>query len=79
MTIDITPWRSWKAVTPSDTVNMPAGAGAIYVGGSGNLQAVDKDNNVVAFAVTAGQIVNISPKRINATSNTATGLVALFG
>lgn len=72
------PARMWVAVTPSDTVNLPAGCRGIYVGGTGNINAVGADGVAVVFAVTAGDIVPIGPVRVNATSTTATSIVALY-
>jgi hypothetical protein len=76
---DAAPAKSWRAVTTSDTVNLPGGCRGIYVGGAGNLALVDGDNNVVTFtAVPVGTFMPCGAKRINATNTTATLLVALF-
>lgn len=72
------PGRSWAAVTPSDTVNLPAGCRAIYVGGAGDVALVGDDGVAVVFAATAGQIIPLGPKRVNATSTTATSIVAIY-
>lgn len=72
--------RDFVAVTPSDTVNLARGVPrGIYVGGAGNLVAVDSDGTAVTFTgVLAGSILPIRPIRINATSTTATAIVALY-
>lgn len=73
------PARSWKAVVPSDTVNLPTGCRGIYVGGAGNVAAVGRDGAVVVFtAPPVGAFLPIAPTRINATNTTATLLVAVF-
>lgn len=73
------PGRRWVAITTSDTVNLAPGARAIYVGGTGNVVAVGDDDVAVTFtAVPVGTTLNIGPKRINATSTTATVLVAIY-
>jgi len=73
------PAFSWKAVTTSDTVNLPAGCRGLFVGGSGNIAAVGDDNVVVTFTgVAGGTFLPIGPKRINATNTTATLMVAVF-
>ena len=51
----------------------------VYVGGAGNLQAVNASGDVVAFiGCPVGLTLNIRPVRINSTSTTASNLVALF-
>jgi hypothetical protein len=70
-------------ITPDDNADVPSPAGgsksvrAIYVGGDGNLAVTDWFNNTATFAVFAGQILPIQPKRVLSTGTTATGLVAL--
>ena len=73
------PAFEWRSITPSDTVNLPAGCRGIYVGGAGNVVAVGKDDQALAFtAVPVGTFMPIGPKRINATSTTATLMLALY-
>lgn len=73
------PVRSWKAVTPSDTVNLPAGCVGLYIGGAGNIAAVGIDDVVATFtAIPVGGFLPIGPKRINATNTTATLILALY-
>lgn len=73
------PGSKWAAITPSDTVNMPTGVRAVYVGGAGAVVAVGQDDVAVTFAaVPVGTTLNIGPKRINSTSTTATNLVAIY-
>lgn len=72
------PYRSWKAVTPSDSVNLAAGVRGLYIAGAGNVVCVGDDNATMTIAVVAGQFVNVGPKRVNATSTTATGIIALY-
>lgn len=81
-------YTRFVAVTPSDTVNIGptserAGTGerpdALYVGGAGNLVAVMPDGSTATFTgVTAGTILPIRPSRVNATSTTATAILALY-
>lgn len=80
----------YEAVTPSDTVNFtgpviaagPGGdvlANAIFVGVGGNMVAIRDDDTAITFTgVIAGSVISIKCKRINATSTTATDMVALF-
>lgn len=73
------PARVWLTVTPSDSVNLPAGCRALWIGGAGNVALVGEDNNVVTFSgVAAATILPIGPKRVNATNTTATPIVALY-
>lgn len=68
----------YAAVTPSDSTDLTTIARAIYVGGAGNVVAVMHDNTTCTFSnVPAGAILPIAVRRINATSTTATNIVAL--
>jgi hypothetical protein len=76
---DAAPAKSWRAITPSDTVNMAAGCRGIYVGGAGNVALVGDDGGVSTFtAVPVGTFMPTGARRVNATNTTATLLVALF-
>jgi len=81
---DISGARNFAAITTSDTVdNLLLDNGTppkgIYVGAAGNVVAVDQDGTAVTFlGAIAGSILPIRPRRINATSTTATDLVALY-
>lgn len=69
---------SFFAITPSDTVNLAKRCRSVYVGGAGNIAAVDDAGTAVTFsAVPVGTVLPIEAKRINATGTTATLLVAL--
>lgn len=71
-----TRYNLWRAITPSDTVDLPTLTDAILVGVAGNVAAVMENNQVAVLALPAGW-VPIAARRINATGTTATGLVAL--
>lgn len=76
---DAAPAKTWKAITPSDTTNLPAGCRGIYVGGAGNLALVGDDNTVTVFtAVPVGVFMPCGARRVNVTNTTATLLVGLF-
>jgi len=69
---------TYEAVTPSDSTDLTTLARAIYVGGAGNVVAVQHDGTAVTFtAVPAGTVLPIAIRRINSTSTTATAIVAL--
>lgn len=68
----------WKAITPSDTATIEPQPVAVFVGGAGNVVAVGDDGVAATFAATAGAVLPIQPHRINSTSTTATGLIALY-
>jgi hypothetical protein len=73
------------AVTPSDTVNIPAVTGGsnngcvLYVGGAGNLKVLTVGGDEVTFtAVPVGTFVPVQVLRVFATGTTATSIVALW-
>lgn len=72
-------------VVTSDTVDFTVqGTGrklcdALYVGGAGIVVAVFEDGTTVSFTAVAGEILPIAIKRVNATTTTATLMVALYG
>lgn len=71
-------YNKFAAITTSDTVDLAARADAVWVGGAGNVAAVQTDGVVVTLtAVAAGTLLPIVVRRINATNTTATNLVAL--
>ena len=73
------PCAGFEAITPSDTVFMTMQCNAIYVGGAGDITAINKDGDAVTFAnVAAGSTLPIVTRRVNATSTTATDLVAMY-
>lgn len=60
-----------RAITPSDSVNLPEPV-YIYCLTAGTCQVVDDDGVVVGYPMTAGQLLPILAKRVNATSTTGT-------
>lgn len=73
------PTNSFRAVTPSDTVDIKGGlARSLYVGVAGNVVAINEEGTAILFtAVPAGSILRIVTSRVNSTSTTATAIVAL--
>lgn len=64
--------RGHQAITPSDTVNLPA-LSVVVVLTTGNVAVVDQHNTVLLYtAVPAGYVIPVTVKRINATNTTAT-------
>lgn len=74
------PFVKGAAITTSDTVNFTLRpCRGIYVGGAGNMVVVMADGNAITLTgVTAGTIYALRAIRVNSTSTTATGLVALY-
>ena len=73
------PARQLRAITPSDTENIPFVAKGIFVGTGGTISILAVgDTEAVALTVQDGAILPIRARRINATGTTATGLVALI-
>ena len=67
-------------IVPSDATNFARGVcNGIYVGGAGNITVVTEAGSVVTFmAPVVGQVIDIRSIRVNATSTTATSLLALY-
>lgn len=76
---EMVPNSSFRAVTPSDTYPIKGGpARALYVGGTGDVVALNENAMPVTFVgVQAGSVLPIATIRVNATSTTATNIVAL--
>lgn len=73
------PARKWLAVTPSDSVNLPAGCRGLFVTSAGNLSLQGTDGSALVFTLAdAGRVLPIGPVRVNATNTTATGIIALY-
>lgn len=74
------PFTKGVAIATSDTVNFTTvPCRGIYVGGAGNMVVLMNDGNTITLnGVTAGTIYALRAKRVNATSTTATNLVALY-
>jgi len=73
------PANSFVAVTPHDTTNLTVPARALYVGGAGNLVAINGSGTAVTFTgLLAGTILPIRTTRVNATNTTASAIVALY-
>ena len=66
------------AITPSDTVDLPRLTDAVWVGGAGIVVAVFQNGSTAQFTCVAGSLLPLRLKRVNATSTTATLLVALY-
>ena len=65
------------AVTPHDTTELAVVTRALYVGGAGNVSLLMGDGTTVILSgVTAGSMLPIRVRRVNATSTTATNIVA---
>lgn len=64
-------------ITPSDTVNIPNGM-VVMAGTAGVLAVVDEANVVINYTVTAGTIIPIVAKRVNATGTTVTQVIGLL-
>lgn len=76
----VDPSRFAIAVTPSDSADINGGqlTRGLYIGGAGNISVVIGGNSVTFTGVLAGSILPIRVSRVNATSTTATSIVALF-
>jgi hypothetical protein len=71
-------YRQVRAVTPSDTVNLPIPTYALWVGGAGTLSVVNSEGQTIAIAaVPAGALIPITVTRVRATGTSATAILAL--
>lgn len=72
------PADTFEAITAHDSTNLNNVTRAVYVGGAGNVVAVDLNGNTVTFlSVPAGTVLPIVVKRINSTSTTASNMIGL--
>lgn len=81
LTEPISPFRSALAVTPSNTVDLPAVTHAIYIGGQGGdlkVNLADDSTAVVFDNLAAGVVHLLAVKRVFATGTSATDIVALY-
>jgi hypothetical protein len=77
----ILPIMSVKAVTPSDSVDLPDGAcRGLIVNGTGNLSFITANGETVTLTIGTSWfgVQNISARRILATGTTATGIFACY-
>lgn len=67
------------AVTPSDTTLQTVPFRALWIGGAGNVSIQMADGTAVLFSgVAAGYMLPVGGVRVNATSTTATLIVAVY-
>jgi len=71
------PARYGTAVTPSNSVDLPAPTRALFVGVAGNI-SVEMRNGTVVFTNVPVGILPIQCTRVNSTGTTATTMVALW-
>jgi hypothetical protein len=73
-------YNVFDVITPSDTVDLARGlTDGVWVGGAGNLVAVMENGQARTLTgVTAGALLPLAVKRINATNTTATVILALY-
>ena len=68
------------AITPSDSTELSNDVIAILVQGTGNLSVTDRFGTTIVYSSVPAYTTfeNFAPLRINATSTTATGIVAWY-
>ena len=76
---NITSANKYVAVTPHDSTNILGFSRirGLYIGVSGNVVVVDSSGNAVTFSNVPVGILPVECVRVNATSTTATNIVAL--
>lgn len=78
MSIQYAPYRKGVAVTTSDATVIPMTRG-LWVGGAGNISVRTASGDTVLLSgVAAGTEIPIAVDMVNATSTTATLIVALY-
>jgi hypothetical protein len=68
----------WYAITPSDTVDLEVMPRAIHVGGTGDLNVMDRDGKIATIHAAAVGYHNLRPKRVLSNGTAATYLTALY-
>ena len=69
---------SWKAITASDTTDLPEGpCSAIWINVAGDVHGISPEGDEGTFTVSAGSL-GLGFKRIYSTGTTATGLYAIY-
>lgn len=76
---NVSPASVYFIATPSDTVDLPQSVKAIYCVTAGNVVLEDwaVTTNQTTLAMTAGQQINIRPRKIRATGTTGSYMVLL--
>ena len=72
------PAYSLKAVTPSDSVDIPAGCRGLWVGNMGDVRVLAVSDDAPQTLVGVSGLLPVQVKRVYSTSTTATAIVALY-
>lgn len=66
-------------IAPDDVTDLAILPRNIYVGGTGTVTVLMRDDTLLLFTgVPTGAVLNIRPKRVMLTGTTATGLIGLY-
>lgn len=68
------------AVTPSDTVDLPDAARALFIGGAGDItiDTLVSGETLTFKGISGGAILPVAARRVRATGTNATFIIALF-
>ena len=70
--------RRAVVVTPSNSVDLPMSASALWIGGAGNVNLITSAGDTCLFSgISAGTYLNVQTTRVLVTNTTATLIVAL--
>ena len=74
------PARNAFAITPDDGTDLAFVTRALYVGAAGNVSVIliDDTDAVLFVGATAGLVLPIRVKRVQATGTTATSIVGIY-
>lgn len=69
-----------EAVTPSDTIDLPDAARALFIGGAGDvtLDTLVSGRTLTFKGISGGAILPVAARRVRATGTNATFIIALF-
>jgi hypothetical protein len=67
-------------VAPSDTVDLPDAARALFIGGAGNVtvDTLVSGQTLTFRSLSGGSILPVACRRVRSTDTTATYIIALF-
>ena len=71
------PARYGAAVTPSNSVNLPAPTRGLHIGTAGNI-SIEMSNGTVVFPNVQVGIFPVQCTRVNSTGTTASNIVAMW-
>ena len=73
------PGEYWAAITPNDSTELNPRPRALWIGGAGHVGLTGyNDVDATVSGVAAGTLIPVSPKKVKATSTTATLIIGIY-